>query len=113
MNKMMDRAANLSPNAANVRADPTLIPFDKMSAKLSDAGQAQLSAMIPAFSVAKVLIVEGYCNRKDVGNAKAAAQARALAVRDFLVLSGIQPSKIKIESDTSKPMHAVRVNFFG
>ncbi|MBV8047927.1 MAG: OmpA family protein [Paludibacterium sp.] len=113
MNVALDTAAKMSPNTAAVQADPTYISFDKMSIKLTPAGEAQLTALGPVFKVSSKITVRGYCNRRDIGNAKAAAQARANTVRDFLLQMGIAAGKIDVKVDTERALHGVRVNFNG
>ncbi|WP_434630288.1 OmpA family protein [Chromobacterium sp. CV08] len=95
--------------AANYAADSTLIPFDKMSAKLSPVGEAQLVLLMPSLKTAKSIVVRGHCYRNDIGNAKAAAQTRAANVREYLVDAGIPSSKIVLRYDTERSLHAVRL----
>jgi len=114
MDAAVGQAAKMSPtNSAAILSDPTLITFDKMSAKLTPSGSAQLVAMMPVFKVSKNIVVQGYCYRKDIGNAKAAAKARAETVVVFLIKAGIPAKRIQSKIDTTRPMHAVRVSFSG
>jgi outer membrane protein OmpA-like peptidoglycan-associated protein len=111
LNLALKRAAQLSTTPGAVQSDPTFIPFDKMSVKLAPSGAAQLVALAPALKLSHMIVVRGYCYRKDIGNAKEAARARAMAVRDFLVSGGIDKSYIEVRIDTDKPLHAVRISF--
>lgn len=95
--------------AANYAADATLIPFDKMSAKLSPVGEAQLDLLVPKLKTAKSILVRGHCYRRDIGNAKAAAQTRAASVREYLVEAGVPSSRIVMRYDTERSLHAVRL----
>ncbi|TDR70282.1 OmpA family protein [Paludibacterium purpuratum] len=113
MNVALDTAAKMAPNSAAVQADPTYITFEKMSIKLTPAAEAQLTALSPVFKVSSKITVRGYCYRRDIGNAKAAAQARANSVRDFLKQMGIAADKIDVKIDTDRALHGVRVNFNG
>lgn len=107
------RAAALPSGTPSVVADPTLVSFEKMSVKLSPAAEAQVNALASGLVVAKSITVLGYCNRKEVGNAKAAATARAEAVKTLLVKAGIPESRIKMRTDIARPIHAVRITFSG
>lgn len=114
MDAAVGQAAKMSPNnSAAILSDPTLVTFDKMSAKLSTGGSAQLVALMPVFKVSKNIVVHGFCYRKDIGNARAAAKARADTVAEFLVKAGVPSKRIQIKIDTARPMHAVRVSFSG
>ncbi|WP_147695297.1 OmpA family protein [Vogesella mureinivorans] len=97
----------------DVVSDPTLIPFSKMDAKLTPLTEQQVRALVPGLVIAKQVIVVGYCNRKEVGNAIAAAKARAEAVKKVLIENGISAKRIITQYDTTKPLHAVRVRFNG
>ncbi|WP_083338807.1 OmpA family protein [Chromobacterium sphagni] len=95
--------------AANYAADSTLIPFEKMNGKLTPVGEAQLDLLLPDLKTAKSIIIRGHCYRNDIGNAKAAAQARAAAVRQYLLMADIPSSKITVRFDTERPLHGVRL----
>ncbi|XLM23283.1 OmpA family protein, partial [Chromobacterium piscinae] len=105
-----DPKAQIAKQAAvNYAADATLIPFEKMSAKLSPVGEAQLDLLVAKLKNAKSILVRGHCYRRDIGNAKAAAQTRAVSVRQYLVDAGVPPSKITMRYDTERSVHAVRL----
>ncbi|MFC3531985.1 OmpA family protein [Vogesella facilis] len=97
----------------SVVSDPTLVPFDKMSAKLTPITEQQVRALAPALVIAKQIIVTGYCDRREVGNAPAAAKARAETVKKLLVDNGIAANRIVTKIETQQRLHAVRVTFSG
>ncbi|SCK08689.1 OmpA family protein [Vogesella sp. LIG4] len=97
----------------SVVSDPTLVPFDKMSAKLTPSTEQQVRALAPALVIAKQITVTGYCDRREVGNAPAAAKARAETVKKLLVENGIAANRIVTKIDTQQRLHAVRVTFNG
>ena len=98
---------------AEIASDPTLVPFEKMNAKLTTATEQQVRALVAGLVIAKQVIVIGYCDRSEVGNAVAAAKARAEAVQKVLIDNGISPKRIIVQFDTTKKLHAVRVKFNG
>ncbi|GHD66206.1 OmpA family protein [Jeongeupia chitinilytica] len=100
-----------APGAAAVRVDPSLIKFDTQSVKLDEQAQAQLPLLQDQAAAAKRIVVTGYCDRKDIGNAKAAAIARANAVKNALVKQGVPAKKIRIKYSTEEAQHAARVEF--
>lgn len=81
--------------------NPVPIAFDKMSIKLRDADKQIIAQIKDRASKARKLTVTGYCDRKQVGNAKAAALARAQSVKDELVRLGVKPRLINIKHITS------------
>ncbi|MCD4506229.1 OmpA family protein [Chromobacterium piscinae] len=95
--------------AANYAADATLVPFEKMDAKLNPVGEAQLDLLLPKLKTAKSVLIRGHCYRRDIGNAKAASQTRAANVREYLVNAGVPSSKITLRYDTERPVHGVRL----
>ncbi|WP_024301779.1 OmpA family protein [Pseudogulbenkiania sp. MAI-1] len=96
-----------------VASDPTLIPFEKMNSKLTPVTEQQVRALAPALVIAKQIVVTGFCDRREVGNAEAAAKARAMVVKNLLVESGISAIRITVRSDTKQKLHAVRITFNG
>ncbi|WP_174875402.1 OmpA family protein [Vogesella oryzae] len=97
----------------SIVSDPTLVPFDKMSAKLTPITEQQVRSLAPALVIAKVITVTGYCDRREVGNAPAAARARAEVVKKLLIDSGIAAKRIVTKIDTQQRLHAARVTFNG
>lgn len=106
-----ERAALEKKIDANMAIDSNFIPFDKMSPKLDPVGQGQLLRLLPQLKASKAIAIRGHCYRGDVGNAKAAAQARAIEVKDFLVGTGVLESKISIRFDTERKTHGVQLIF--
>jgi outer membrane protein OmpA-like peptidoglycan-associated protein len=97
--------------AAQVVADPAFLKFDKMSAKLTPEHEAQLLSLLPKLKDAKAITLRGFCYKKDIGNAKSAALARAVSVEKFLVKQGISKKKLSRRYNTEDAEHAVRVEF--
>lgn len=81
--------------------NPVPIAFDKMSIKLRDADRQILVKIKDRAQKAKRLIITGYCDRKQVGNSKDAAIARAVAVREELVRLGVKPGSVRIKHVTN------------
>jgi outer membrane protein OmpA-like peptidoglycan-associated protein len=81
--------------------NPVPIAFDKMSIKLRDADKQILVKIKDRAQKAKRLIITGYCDRKQVGNSKDAAIARAVAVREELVRLGVKPGTVRIKHVTN------------
>ncbi|MBM3117814.1 OmpA family protein [Jeongeupia naejangsanensis] len=92
-------------------ADPSLLRFDAKSVKLDDAAQAQLQQLLEPARGAKQIVITGYCDRKEIGNAKGAAIARANAVKSALVKQGVAAKKIRVKYTTDEPLHAAKVDF--
>lgn len=89
--------------------DPSFLKFDKMSAKLTPEHELQLMSLLPQLKEAKAITLRGYCYKKDIGNAKSAALARAVNVEKFLVKQGISKKKLSRRFNTEDAEHAVRV----
>jgi outer membrane protein OmpA-like peptidoglycan-associated protein len=87
------------PDYANM--NPVPIAFDKMSVKLRDADKQILVKIKERAQKAKRVVITGYCDRKQVGNSKDAAIARAVAVREELVRLGVKPGTVRIKHVTS------------
>ena len=86
------------PDYANM--NPVPIAFDKMSVKLRDADKQILVKIKDRAQKAKRLVITGYCDRKQVGNSKDAAIARAVAVKAELVRLGVKPGTVRIKHVT-------------
>ncbi|NHQ88531.1 OmpA family protein [Iodobacter sp. HSC-16F04] len=80
-----------------------------MSAKLTPEHELQLMSLLPQLKEAKAITLRGYCYKKDIGNAKSAALARAVNVEKFLVKQGISKKKLSRRFNTEDAEHAVRV----
>lgn len=91
--------------------NPVPITFDKLSVKLRDVDKQILAQIKDRAQKARKLTITGYCDRKQVGNAKAAALARANSVKDELVRLGVKPKLINVKHVTSVAnKHAVEVD---
>lgn len=91
-------AEELLPYYANM--NPVPIPFEKMSVKLRETDKQILVRIKDRAQKAKKLIITGYCDRKQVGNSKDAAIARAVAVKKELVRLGVKPDAVRIKHVT-------------
>lgn len=95
----------------NMAIDPNFIPFQKLSPKLDDIGKGQLFRLLPRLKASKAIVVRGYCYRGDIGNAKAASQARAVEVKDFMTKAGIPENHITVRFDTGRKLHGVQLHY--
>lgn len=107
-------AATMAPGeeliADHAVQNPVPIAFDKLSVKLSDGDKKILSQIKERAKKSRALTITGYCDRKQVGNAKAAALARARAVKDELVRLGVKPQQVKLKFVTEVAnKHAVEI----
>ncbi len=100
----------VKPDYANM--NPVPVTFEKMSVKLADAEKAVIGQIADRANKAAKLVVTGYCDRNQVGNPKAAALARATAVKDELVRLGVKPKLIRIKYMTTvADKHAAEITF--
>lgn len=102
-------AAETAAAATQAVVDPSFLKFDKMSAKLTPEHELQLMSLLPKLKEAKAITLRGYCYKKDIGNAKSAALARAVSVEKFLVKQGISKKKLTRRFNTEDAEHAVRI----
>jgi len=95
----------------NLRAaeSPQLFHFDKMSVSLSEGEKANIAALAGQARNADSVLIRGYCDRTEVGNAKDAAIARAQAVRKVLLKSGVPARSMRVRYNTERKMHAAEV----
>lgn len=92
--------------------NPVPIVFDKFSVKLSESDKYILQEISERAKNARKLVITGYCDRHQIGNAKAAAIARATAARNELVQQGVPAKNIKIKHVTEVAgKHAVDIEF--
>src|SRR6476661_4347884 len=104
-----DKAAPVAPQVAEeakpdyATMNPVPIVFEKLSVKLRDADKAVLAQIGDRAVKARRLVITGFCDSRQVGNPKAAAIARATAVKDELVRLGAKPSMIRIRYLTNVP----------
>ena len=93
--------------------NPVPIVFDKMSVKLRDSEKQILAQIKDRAQRATTLIITGYCDRRQVGNPKAAAIARAVAVKEELVRMGVKPATVKIQHVTDVAnKHAAEIELY-
>lgn len=95
----------------NLRAEEAsrLFPFDKMSISLSEGEKANVAVLADRARNARSVLIRGYCDRNEVGNAKDAAIARAEAVRKVLLKAGVPARSMRIRYNTERKMHAAEV----
>lgn len=90
--------------------NPVPLEFEKLSIKLRDADKQIIAQIKDRAQKARKLTITGYCDRKQVGNAKAAALARAKSVKQELVRLGVKAKSINIKYVTTVAnKHAVEV----
>lgn len=97
------------PNA--VMAEPVVISFSKLSAKLDSLAQRQIDSIDVRAKQATSIVVTGYCNKKEIRNAEAAAKARATMIKKELSKLGVADEKIIIKTNITDARHAVLVEF--
>jgi outer membrane protein OmpA-like peptidoglycan-associated protein len=108
----IDNALAQAEAAEYQSMNPVPIMFDKMSIKLDDHGHYVLGLIVGRARNSSQLIVTGYCDRHQIGNASAAALARATAVRDELVHLGVPANVITLRHQTNAPgKHAADIEF--
>lgn len=90
--------------------NPVPIPFDKLSVKLRETDKQILTQIKDRAKKARKVTITGYCDRKQVGNAKAAALARAQSVKQELGRLGVNTKLVKIKYVTDvADKHVVEV----
>jgi outer membrane protein OmpA-like peptidoglycan-associated protein len=103
-------AVEVEPDYQNM--NPVPIAFDKMGVKLNDAGKQVIVKIVERARKSKRLVVTGYCDRKQVGNAHAAALARANAVRNELIHLGVKRHSIQLKTITNvADRHLAEIHF--
>ena len=95
---------------ANMAADPAFLPFATDSRTLDEVGKGQILRQLASFQSAKKLVVRGYCHRGSTSNTRAVAHARAVAVKQFLVASGVPAKHIALRINTDKDAQGVQVS---
>lgn len=83
------------PDYANM--NPVPIAFDKLSIKLDDDDKRILAQISERAKKAPKLTITGFCDRNQVANPKAAALARASAVKAELVRLGVKPEAVRLK----------------
>jgi outer membrane protein OmpA-like peptidoglycan-associated protein len=103
-------AAERTPDYATM--NPVPIVFDKFTVKLDENNKHILEQIGERAKKARKLLITGYCDRHQIGNANAAAIARAKAVRDELVRLGVPIKNVRIKHLTNVPgKHAADIEF--
>ncbi|WP_287880603.1 OmpA family protein [Aquitalea sp.] len=94
---------------ANIAANPDFVPFAAASHELDEVGKGQIQRQLASYQADKKLIVRGYCHRGSSSNARAMAHARAVAVKQFLVASGVPAKHISLRINTDKDAQGVQI----
>lgn len=101
-----------APKPAVVVANPTIIPFEKMSITLDDKNKALVAQIVDRAKSASKIVITGFCDRKQIGNSENSAIARSVVVRDELIAQGVMASKIQVKFSTKvAKKHAAEVKF--
>jgi peptidoglycan-associated lipoprotein len=112
-----DKAGPVQASAQEIKPDythmnPVPITFEKLSVKLRDSDKQILALISERAQKARKLIVTGFCDRQQVGNARASANARAAAIKIELVRLGVKPIAIQIKSQVDvADKHAAEIQF--
>lgn len=93
--------------------DPYFLDFEKLSAKLTPVHEVQLQQLVPQLKAGKPFVVRGYSNKKEVGNAKEGALARAVNVEKYLIEQGVPDKKMTIRYTTEDSKHGVEIDING
>ncbi|WP_176442307.1 OmpA family protein [Noviherbaspirillum humi] len=100
--------------SASLTANPVLVPFEKLSIKLDEDARKLIAQLADRAKSSSRLTITGFCDRRQVGNARDAAIARAAAVRDELAKAGLSIKKVQIKYVTEiGDKHAAEVQFHG
>ena len=92
--------------------NPAIIEFDKMSVKLDDKAREMIAQMAEKAENSKKVVVWGFCDATEIGNADKSAIARATAVINELKANGMKSPRLRIRYSTEKPnRHAAEVHF--
>jgi len=92
--------------------NPVPIGFDKLSIKLGDDDKRILAQISERAKKAPKLTITGFCDHNQVANPKAAALARADAVKAELVRLGVQSKAIRIKYLSNVPnKHMAEIQF--
>lgn len=92
--------------------NPVPITFEKLTVKLDEHNRHIVEQISERAKKAPKLVLTGYCDYRQIGNAKAAAIARATAIRNELVHLGVSAKKIRIKHVTDVAgKHAADIEF--
>jgi outer membrane protein OmpA-like peptidoglycan-associated protein len=105
-------AAKVESKVDYINMNPVPIMFDKMSVKLRDEDKSILAQISERAKKAQKLTITGFCDRRQVGNAKLAALTRATAVKNELITLGVNPKTVQVKYVTEAPdKHAAEIHF--
>src|ERR1035437_7880912 len=79
-----------TPPPVVVIPNPSMVTFEKMSAILDSNAKATIAQLSEKAESSKKLLITGFCDQKQIGNAKDSAIARAVAVRKELQAHGVK-----------------------
>jgi outer membrane protein OmpA-like peptidoglycan-associated protein len=99
---------NAAPELAAI--DP-IIEFETTSTELDDEAQQQIAALLPSARRASAIVIYGYSDRSNSGDAREIAIARALRVRTVLVRNDVSLKNIRIRYSTAQARHEAEVLF--
>jgi hypothetical protein len=93
---------------ANIAANPDFHSVCRRQPRLDEVGKGQIQRQLASFQASKKLIVRGYCHRGS-SNARAVAHARAVAVKQYLVASGVPAKHLTLRINTDKDAQGVQI----
>lgn len=106
------QATPTTPKPPVVVLNPTTIPFQKMAVTLDNGTKETVAQIVERARNSRKITVTGFCDRNQIANPTEAAIARAVAVRDELVASGVAPASMQVKFNVKIPKkHAVEVKF--
>ena len=92
--------------------NPVPLQFEKMAIKLEPDEKEIIAKLVSRAQAAPRIVITGYCDRQQIGNAKDAAIARAVAVREEFVKHGVPARKFRIKYLTEAAnKHMVEIQF--
>jgi len=105
-------AAAAAAEAAAAIPNPTTVSFEKMSTVLDDGSRQTVVQLTDRAKMSKKVTITGFCDSRQIANPIDAAVARAIAVRDELLVRGVAPGAMAVKYSTRTPKkHAVEVRF--
>lgn len=110
-------AAEMTSGASQAAAEDTaqsapvnpVIAFGESSTELDELAQEQINQLLPTARRADKIVIYGYSDRNNPGNAKEIAISRALRVRTELVKNGVPLDNIRIRYSTMQARHEAKV----
>lgn len=105
-------AAVVEPAIDYSKLNPIQLQFDRMVIKLEADEKEIISKLVSRAQAASRIVITGYCDRQQIGNAKDAAIARAVAVREEFVKHGVSAKKFRIKYVTEAAnKHMAEIQF--